>query len=189
MRTEARTGEGAPELVDLEHLGRARAIGAWVLGDVIVDPGPASCLDALTAGLAGRELHAGYIGRIVHSHQQDCPPAVVDHGYDSRQVLALRLVLGGHHHLLCCRQCKDLLFGELSSGILCRRCEGHESKGKSDGSMHDDFLFHDRFSVSWFLARTPAAPAFVLARCNASLFLRASARAVEDAKLLHLVGG
>ena len=58
MKTEADTGEGAPELVDLEHLGRPRAIGAWVLGDVIVDPGPASCLDALTAGLQGREPRA-----------------------------------------------------------------------------------------------------------------------------------
>lgn len=58
MKTEANTGEVAPELVDLEHLGRARAIGAWVLGDVIVDPGPASCLDALMAGLAGREPRA-----------------------------------------------------------------------------------------------------------------------------------
>ncbi|HXD53158.1 MAG TPA: MBL fold metallo-hydrolase [Solirubrobacteraceae bacterium] len=58
MRTDADTGEGTPELIDLEHLGRPAAIGAWVLGDVIVDPGPASCLGALTAGLAGREPRA-----------------------------------------------------------------------------------------------------------------------------------
>ncbi len=33
----------APELIDLLHLGRAKVIGAWRLGDVIVDPGPSSC--------------------------------------------------------------------------------------------------------------------------------------------------
>ena len=35
------------ELIDLRHLGRARVIGAWRVGDVIVDPGPSSCLAAL----------------------------------------------------------------------------------------------------------------------------------------------
>ncbi len=45
------------QLIDLKHLGRERAIGSWVLGegDVIVDPGPASCLPALLDGLGGRE--------------------------------------------------------------------------------------------------------------------------------------
>jgi glyoxylase-like metal-dependent hydrolase (beta-lactamase superfamily II) len=33
-----------PDLIDLLHLGRARVIGAWRVGDVIVDPGPSSCL-------------------------------------------------------------------------------------------------------------------------------------------------
>ena len=46
---------GEPEIVDLMHLGRPRAIGAWLVGETIVDPGPASCLDALLAGLGGRE--------------------------------------------------------------------------------------------------------------------------------------
>lgn len=36
-----------PELIDLLHLGRPQVIGAWRLGDVIVDPGPASCLEQL----------------------------------------------------------------------------------------------------------------------------------------------
>ncbi len=36
-----------PELIDLLHLGRAKVIGAWRLGDVIVDPGPSSCLPQL----------------------------------------------------------------------------------------------------------------------------------------------
>lgn len=36
-----------PELIDLMHLGRADVIGAWRVGDVIVDPGPSSCLATL----------------------------------------------------------------------------------------------------------------------------------------------
>jgi glyoxylase-like metal-dependent hydrolase (beta-lactamase superfamily II) len=36
-----------PELVDLLHLGRPHVIGAWLLGEVIVDPGPSSCLENL----------------------------------------------------------------------------------------------------------------------------------------------
>jgi glyoxylase-like metal-dependent hydrolase (beta-lactamase superfamily II) len=35
-----------PQLTDLMHLGREQVIGAWRVGDVIVDPGPASCLPA-----------------------------------------------------------------------------------------------------------------------------------------------
>lgn len=41
-------------LIDLRHLGRERVIGSWVVGDVLVDPGPASCLDVLLEGLQGR---------------------------------------------------------------------------------------------------------------------------------------
>jgi glyoxylase-like metal-dependent hydrolase (beta-lactamase superfamily II) len=40
-----------PELVDLRHLGRAQVIGSWRVGDVIVDPGPTSCLPRLLATL------------------------------------------------------------------------------------------------------------------------------------------
>jgi glyoxylase-like metal-dependent hydrolase (beta-lactamase superfamily II) len=36
-----------PELTDLLHLGRPQVIGAWRVGDVLVDPGPSSCLDRL----------------------------------------------------------------------------------------------------------------------------------------------
>jgi glyoxylase-like metal-dependent hydrolase (beta-lactamase superfamily II) len=42
------------DLIDLHHLGRERVIGSWVVGDVLIDPGPASCLPALLDGLAGR---------------------------------------------------------------------------------------------------------------------------------------
>jgi glyoxylase-like metal-dependent hydrolase (beta-lactamase superfamily II) len=39
--------DAQPELIDLMHLGRAHVIGAWRVGEVIVDPGPSSCLEAL----------------------------------------------------------------------------------------------------------------------------------------------
>jgi glyoxylase-like metal-dependent hydrolase (beta-lactamase superfamily II) len=38
-------------LIDLRHLGRERVIGSWLIGDVIVDPGPASCLERLLDGI------------------------------------------------------------------------------------------------------------------------------------------
>jgi glyoxylase-like metal-dependent hydrolase (beta-lactamase superfamily II) len=38
---------GEPESIDLMHLGRPQVIGAWRVDDLIVDPGPASCLDVL----------------------------------------------------------------------------------------------------------------------------------------------
>jgi glyoxylase-like metal-dependent hydrolase (beta-lactamase superfamily II) len=43
-----------PELIDLKHLGRERILGAWRIGDVIVDPGPSSCLPTLLAALERR---------------------------------------------------------------------------------------------------------------------------------------
>jgi glyoxylase-like metal-dependent hydrolase (beta-lactamase superfamily II) len=45
-------------LIDLHHLGHERVIGSWLVGDVLIDPGPASCLDELLAGLGGREPRA-----------------------------------------------------------------------------------------------------------------------------------
>ena len=38
-------------VIDLFHTGLDRVIGAWLVGDVIVDPGPASGLEHLLAGL------------------------------------------------------------------------------------------------------------------------------------------
>jgi glyoxylase-like metal-dependent hydrolase (beta-lactamase superfamily II) len=38
-------------VIDLMHLGNARVIGCWQIGDVLVDPGPSSCLDTLLAAL------------------------------------------------------------------------------------------------------------------------------------------
>jgi glyoxylase-like metal-dependent hydrolase (beta-lactamase superfamily II) len=40
------------------HLGRPRVIGAWLLGDVVVDPGPSSCLENLLPVLEERPPRA-----------------------------------------------------------------------------------------------------------------------------------
>jgi len=45
-------------LIDLRHLGRERVIGSWLVGDVLIDPGPESCLGELLAGLDGAEPRA-----------------------------------------------------------------------------------------------------------------------------------
>jgi glyoxylase-like metal-dependent hydrolase (beta-lactamase superfamily II) len=42
-----------PEPIDLLHLGRPHVIAAWRVGDVIVDPGPSSCLRTLLGSLRG----------------------------------------------------------------------------------------------------------------------------------------
>ncbi|HEY1688696.1 MAG TPA: MBL fold metallo-hydrolase [Solirubrobacteraceae bacterium] len=40
-------------LIDLKHLGNERVIGSWLVGDVLIDPGPESCIETLLAGLEG----------------------------------------------------------------------------------------------------------------------------------------
>ncbi len=40
-----------PEPIDLRHLGRAKVIGAWRVGEVLVDPGPSSCVGELLRAL------------------------------------------------------------------------------------------------------------------------------------------
>jgi glyoxylase-like metal-dependent hydrolase (beta-lactamase superfamily II) len=40
--------------IDLMHLGRERVIGSWLVGDVLIDPGPQSCIETLLATLDGR---------------------------------------------------------------------------------------------------------------------------------------
>jgi glyoxylase-like metal-dependent hydrolase (beta-lactamase superfamily II) len=47
-----------PQLTDLMHLGRASALAAWRVGDVIVDPGPASCLPVLLDSFEDRPPRA-----------------------------------------------------------------------------------------------------------------------------------
>ncbi len=40
-----------PRLIELHHLGRDRVIGCWQVGDVLIDPGPSSCLPSLLEAL------------------------------------------------------------------------------------------------------------------------------------------
>ena len=54
-----------PELIDLRHLGRAKVIGAWRVGDVIVDPGPSSCMGELLRAL---EPHPPRVLALTHVH-------------------------------------------------------------------------------------------------------------------------
>ena len=54
-----------PELIDLLHLGRAKVIGAWRVGDVVIDPGPSSCLDRLLGKL---ERHPPRVFALTHIH-------------------------------------------------------------------------------------------------------------------------
>jgi glyoxylase-like metal-dependent hydrolase (beta-lactamase superfamily II) len=64
------------KLIDVMHIGRPRVIGAWLVDDVVIDPGPTSCLPTLLEGLGGirpRALllthihldHAGASGSLV----------------------------------------------------------------------------------------------------------------------------
>jgi glyoxylase-like metal-dependent hydrolase (beta-lactamase superfamily II) len=43
--------DGEPQLIDVLHLGNPRVIGAWRIGDVLIDPGPASSVGTLLRGL------------------------------------------------------------------------------------------------------------------------------------------
>jgi glyoxylase-like metal-dependent hydrolase (beta-lactamase superfamily II) len=55
-------------LIDVRHLGRPRVIGCWVVDDVLIDPGPTSCLDTLLTGLAGFEPRAVLLTHIHLDH-------------------------------------------------------------------------------------------------------------------------
>ncbi len=63
-------------VIDLMHLGRERVIGCWQLDDVLIDPGPSSCLPVLLEALGDRRPrvvllthihldHAGATGSLV----------------------------------------------------------------------------------------------------------------------------
>jgi len=52
------TQDAAGRLIDLRHLGRERVIGCWEVGDVLVDPGPTSCLAVLLEALGDRRPRA-----------------------------------------------------------------------------------------------------------------------------------
>jgi glyoxylase-like metal-dependent hydrolase (beta-lactamase superfamily II) len=63
-------------VIDLMHLGRERVIGCWQVGDVLIDPGPTSCLPVLLEQLGDERPrvlllthihldHAGATGSLV----------------------------------------------------------------------------------------------------------------------------
>jgi len=55
-------------LIDVMHLGRPHVIGAWLVGDVVIDPGPTSCLDSLVAALGGERPRALLLTHIHLDH-------------------------------------------------------------------------------------------------------------------------
>jgi glyoxylase-like metal-dependent hydrolase (beta-lactamase superfamily II) len=55
-------------LIDVMHLGRPHVIGAWLVGDLVIDPGPASCLDTLLEGLDGARPRALLLTHIHLDH-------------------------------------------------------------------------------------------------------------------------
>jgi glyoxylase-like metal-dependent hydrolase (beta-lactamase superfamily II) len=116
----AETHRSEPRLVDLMHLGRPKAIGAWLLEEegIVVDPGPASCLPVLlpileaspprTIALTHIHLdHAGATGTLaarfpqaeVWVHERGAP-----HMIDPARLLASAGRLYGEH--------MDTLWGE-----------------------------------------------------------------------------
>jgi len=56
------------QLIDLRHLGRERVIGSWLLGDLLIDPGPSSCLPALLDALGGQAPRALVLTHIHLDH-------------------------------------------------------------------------------------------------------------------------
>jgi glyoxylase-like metal-dependent hydrolase (beta-lactamase superfamily II)/cell division septum initiation protein DivIVA len=55
-------------VIDLHHLGRERVIGCWQVDGVLIDPGPASCLDALLEALGDERPHALLLTHIHLDH-------------------------------------------------------------------------------------------------------------------------
>jgi glyoxylase-like metal-dependent hydrolase (beta-lactamase superfamily II) len=54
--------------IDTLHLGRQRAICCWQVGEVLVDPGPASCLDTVLEALDGWRPEAILLTHIHFDH-------------------------------------------------------------------------------------------------------------------------
>ncbi len=54
--------------IDLMHLGRPRVIACWEVGQVLVDPGPSSCLSTLLDELQGRRPEALLLTHIHLDH-------------------------------------------------------------------------------------------------------------------------
>jgi glyoxylase-like metal-dependent hydrolase (beta-lactamase superfamily II) len=55
-------------LIDVMHLGRPHVIGAWLVDDVVIDPGPTSCLSTLLDGLGDARPRALLLTHIHLDH-------------------------------------------------------------------------------------------------------------------------
>ena len=55
-------------LIDVMHLDRPRVIGAWLVGGVLIDPGPTSCLETLLDGLGAERPRALLLTHIHLDH-------------------------------------------------------------------------------------------------------------------------
>jgi glyoxylase-like metal-dependent hydrolase (beta-lactamase superfamily II) len=55
-------------VIDLMHLGNARVIGCWQVDDVLIDPGPSSCLDTLLGALGDERPRAVLLTHIHFDH-------------------------------------------------------------------------------------------------------------------------
>lgn len=55
-------------VIDLMHLGRARVIGCWQVEDVLIDPGPSSCLPTLLEALGDYRPSALLLTHIHFDH-------------------------------------------------------------------------------------------------------------------------
>jgi glyoxylase-like metal-dependent hydrolase (beta-lactamase superfamily II) len=55
-------------LIDVMHLGRARVIGCWQVEDVLIDPGPSSCLPTLLEALGDQRPRALLLTHIHLDH-------------------------------------------------------------------------------------------------------------------------
>lgn len=59
-------------VIDLRHLGRPRVIGCWQVGDVLIDPGPSSCLPTLLEALGDERPSAVLLTHIHFDHAGVC---------------------------------------------------------------------------------------------------------------------
>jgi glyoxylase-like metal-dependent hydrolase (beta-lactamase superfamily II) len=57
-----------PRLIDVEHLGRDRVIGSWLVDGVLIDPGPESSIDTLLAKLRDERPRALLLTHIHFDH-------------------------------------------------------------------------------------------------------------------------
>jgi glyoxylase-like metal-dependent hydrolase (beta-lactamase superfamily II) len=57
-----------PRLIELHHVGRDRVIGCWQVGDVLIDPGPSSCLPTLLEAIGDERPRALLLTHIHLDH-------------------------------------------------------------------------------------------------------------------------